>query len=439
MPLVYVLVINWNGREHLEECFRSLLANDYPDARFILLDNASTDDSVEYVTETFGKDSRVEVLECGANLGWSRGNNVGLERTLADNADYVLLLNNDTRLEPGCIKALVDQAESTPEAGAFAPKILLYDTPELLNSIGMEASIIGGGWDRGLGRLDGPRWNEVCEVAGVCGAACFLRVDALRKTGLLPTDFDIYLDDLDLCLRIWDAGYTIVTCPEAVVHHKFSATMGHGKQARRKYYLNTRNRMRVILRNFPASKFWEVAGAYVLGECRAIGRSLLDGDPLRAWAHIRSWLSGLASLRSTLRQRITAKHGESCVYWPLIQRETLFFPGVELPVHGWYRSKTVEGRRVRPMSIHAHYLHETGRLRLTQMNCYPELGALDIDVSLDGEQVAHLTTSGCEELTLELPRGNLVFKASRIFFAEDTGEGMDIGGWVGLEPLSENE
>ncbi|GAG80436.1 unnamed protein product, partial [marine sediment metagenome] len=199
-PLVYVLVINWNGKEHLDECFGSLLAGSYPNARFVLIDNASTDGSAEFVQECYGHDPRVEIIATESNLGWSRGNNVGLEHAIGAGAKYVFLLNNDTVTARDAITMLVETAKAHQELGALAPKMLLYDTPDLLNSVGIDCSIIGCSWDRGLGRLDGPAWNEPQPVIGVCGGACFLCVDALRKTGLLPTDFDIYLDDLDLCL-----------------------------------------------------------------------------------------------------------------------------------------------------------------------------------------------------------------------------------------------
>src|SRR5690554_139516 len=94
-PLVYVVIINWNGREHLDVCFTTLLASDYPNVRFLLLDNASTDGSVAYVRERFGHDDRVCWLACKENYGWSGGNNLGIQAALEAGAAYVFLLNND--------------------------------------------------------------------------------------------------------------------------------------------------------------------------------------------------------------------------------------------------------------------------------------------------------------------------------------------------------
>ena len=429
-PLVYVLVINWNGLKHLGECFETLLRGTYGNARFLLIDNGSTDGSVGFVRDRFGVDDRVEVLECGSNLGWAGGNNAGIRRALEAGADYVFLLNNDTATEPDAVEKLVEMAEPKPDAGALAPKMLMYGCPDILNSVGLECSIIASSWDLGLGRLDGERWNEPRRVIGVCGGAAFYRAEALRKVGLLPPDFGIYLDDLDLCLRMWNAGYEVWSCPRARVRHKFSATMGTGKNTRRKYYLNTRNRARVILRHFPFRHWPRVKLLYAVGEVRAIGRALLDGEPWRAWAHVRSWGSAGAYLPRALAWR--AKHGAVCRFWPLIRQDMMFFGGAPLPEDGWYEVRDVGGETVRPMSRRAVWESEGGPLRVRHVNCYPRLGATRVDVMQYGSRLAVLETVGRDEAVVQTAPGPVEFVSARVFEAEETGEQIDIGGWIGL-------
>ena len=125
---------------------------------------------------------RIEFLALPENLGWSGGNNRGIEQALDAGADYVFLLNNDTAAAPDAIEKLVAAAEASPGYGALAPKMLLFDAPHLLNSLGIECSIIGSSWDIGVGRLDGPRWNTPRKVLGVCGRALVLRSAALRPS-----------------------------------------------------------------------------------------------------------------------------------------------------------------------------------------------------------------------------------------------------------------
>lgn len=430
-PLVYVLVINWNGREHLQECFQTLLQSTYENARFLLIDNGSSDNSAAFVRERFDGDERVEILELGENLGWAGGNNAGMERALAGNADYVFLLNNDTATDPEAIERLVSMAESKPEAGALAPKMLMYDCPDIVNSVGLECSIIGSSWDLGIGRLDGPRWSTPRRVIGVCGGAAFYRAAALREVGLLPPDFGIYLDDLDLCLRMWNAGFEVWNCPGARVRHKFSATMGAGKNARRKYYLNTRNRARVVLRHFPVRHWPRVKLMYIVGECRAIGRSFLDGQPWRAWAHARAWLAGAGYFPSAIYYR--ARNRRPCRFWPLIRTDMMFFGGAPFPENGWYKEREVNGARVRPMSRRAAVDTAGGTLRLRHANCYARLGATKVEVLQNGRPLAMLETTDGGETVVEAQPGGVEFVSHRIFEAEDTGERFDIGGWVGIE------
>lgn len=331
-PTVHVLVINWNGIEHLDACFQSLVSSPYLDAKFVLVDNASTDGSINFVQERFGRDPRVEILALESNLGWSGGNNAGIRRALDAGADYILLLNNDTRVAPNALHKLVALAENETETGALAPKLLMFNEPRFINSIGLIASTIGAAWDRGLGEINGnPKWDEVMQVIGVCGAGFFIRSAALRKAGLLPEDFGIYLDDLDLSMRIWNAGYSIITCPEAVIYHKFSATMGEGKQARRKYHLNTRNRARIVMRNFPANRLFMALIHFKIGELRAVGRAILSGEWWKVWVHARTWFEAIAYVPAAIRERAARKRAgiNECKFWDLMVRRPQFFPGAK--------------------------------------------------------------------------------------------------------------
>jgi len=435
LPLVHVLIINWNGLDHLRECFGSLITGGYTNARFILLDNASQDESTSFVRDTYGHDPRVEILVLPENMGWSGGNNAGIRYALEQHADYIFLLNNDTVTSPDAVEHLVAMAESRPEIGALAPKMVLYDTPDVLNSVGLTCSIIGGCWDIGLGRLDTDRWNTRRPVIGVCGGACFLRADAVRKSGLLPEEFGIYLDDLDLCLRLANAGYELWSCPEAVVRHKFSATMGQGAKYRHKYYLNTRNRFWIIQRNFPFAKAPAIAGALIVGEVRAIGRAILDGDWWKLIVHPKAWGAALAYWpKAWAERRRRRRDGQmSFPFWPLVERKPLFYPGAELPDHGWYAERDVAGVKVRPMARRACITVASHSLRVTHVNCYPHLGPTTIHAYQNGREVATLTSNGKDQVVLDLEPGPLEFRASRIFEAEQTGERVDFGGWLRVE------
>ena len=434
-PLLHVLVINWNGREHLRDCFDALVATRYANARFVLVDNGSTDGSVAFVREHYGHDLRVEFLELPANLGWSGGNNAGMRRALDSGAKYVFLLNNDTRVSPEVFEKTVALAEASPEIGVVAPKMVLFDQPFIVNSVGLLCSRAGASWDIGAGRLDGQQWNGNEPIIGACGGACLIRAEVLKKIGPLPEEFVIYLDDLDLCLRVWDAGYEVHPCPGAVVEHKFSASMGEGDRARYKYFLATRNRFLVILRNFPWLRIAQCLPWIGLAEAKSVGRAALDGLWWRIGAHVRTWLHALRTLPGTLRYRRERRmRGLSMGrFWPLIHRERLFCPGLELPVDGWYSPCTAEGGSVRPMSARAWIDTAGGQLRIFHVNCYPHLGSTHIGVEAGGERLAVLSTRKAETTAIDVAPGRVYFVAERIFRPEETGALTEYGGWVLLE------
>lgn len=429
-PLVYVIIINWNGREHLDACLGSLLASTMENVAFLLVDNASSDGSVAFVRERFGADPRVEILALESNRGWSGGNNEGIGRARVRGADYIFLLNNDTLTEPGALESMVSAMEGDETLGALAPRMVLFDQPEILNSVGLHLSVIGAAWDRGIGRLDSARWHEPVPVIGACGGALFLRASTLAKTGLLPEDFDIYLDDLDLCLRIWSAGYTIRTCPEAVILHKFSATMGQGARARHKYYLNTRNRFRIVLRHFPMARLSHALPNLLVGELRAMGRAVLSGDVWRVPAHFRAWCAALAYLPKAWRFRRAQGAVGTAPYWPLVLDSPLFCPQVVLPEQGWYPPVTLKGERLRPVARHATLDVSDGPLQVRLVNCYPALGPARVSLHAGDRCLATLDTADAAEFQLDFSGGVLTFRAESTFYLEDTGAAHDTGVWL---------
>lgn len=429
---VHVIVINWNGMDHLEACFDSLIATPYDNAAFVLVDNASSDGGVDFVRDRYGDDKRVSILECGENLGWSRGNNVGIENAIESGADYIFLINNDTAIAPDAIPKLVEVAESDKQIGAIAPKMVLFDQPQILNSVGLACSTVGGCWDIGLGRLDAEQWNEPREVVGACGGAAFFRTDAIKAAGLLPDNFGIYLDDLDLCLRIWSKGYRIVSCGDAVIRHKFSATMGASDRARQKYYLNTRNRFRLMARNWPTGIGSMIARHLTIAEARAVGRGILDGDLWKVGVHARAWAGGLQDWRNRGSSALPTR--DACPFWPYICESPPFFPGVPLPVDGWYDETTVRGRRVQPISTRAQYNHKGGALRVDIANCYPECGPVVLRLMYDSESLARFDVAMAETGQVQAPEGTIEIETESAFYAEDTGEAADYGGWLSLTP-----
>lgn len=219
MPQVTVVVLNWNGLRDTLECLESLSHLDYPRYRVVVVDNGSTDGSPAAIRARFPE---MEVIETGENLGYAGGNNVGLRYALAQGADYVLLLNNDTEVAPDMLRRLVEAAEGAPGVGVAGPTICYHDRPEIIWSA-------GGGIDRRRGRTwmigldepdDGRFGAEPREVDFVTGCAMLVRAAALREAGLLDERFFMYYEEVEWCARIRRAGYRIIHVPTAKMWHK---------------------------------------------------------------------------------------------------------------------------------------------------------------------------------------------------------------------------
>jgi len=218
--MISVIIANHNGEEHLEQCLASL-GRPGPELEIIMVDNASSDDSLDLVA---GRFPAVRILLQPKNLGFAAANNIGAE---AAKGDALLLVNNDAWLEPGALELLANRLESDPSAGLVAPRLCYPDgrrqfswSPargvlgEALQQLrnGFEArSWVHGALARGLGRMAGRPWYT---------AACILiRSRAFRQIGGFDTDFFMYFEDVDLCVRLEEAGWCLVQEPRAVVTH----------------------------------------------------------------------------------------------------------------------------------------------------------------------------------------------------------------------------
>jgi len=219
-PKIVAVVLNWCGEEVTTHCLRSLLNSDYPHLSTLLVDNGSPDGSGERLRSSFPE---VEFLQTGQNLGYTGGNNRGIKRSLERNADYILILNNDTVLDPSAVSKLVETTKNVDgPVGGIAPKILYYDDPERIWYAGGEFSPIKGlGLHWRDGELDRPDEAErIREVSFMTGACCLFSAEALHELEGFDEDFFAYVEDAELSLRMKQAGYTMHYQPAArVIHH----------------------------------------------------------------------------------------------------------------------------------------------------------------------------------------------------------------------------
>jgi len=242
-PLVSVIILNWNGKNFLKDCFSSLKNQTYPKLEIILVDNGSTDDSIEFVTKNF---KEVKIIENKKNLGFSAGNNKGI---LSGKGKYFFILNNDTKVDKYCIERLIESIEKDNKIGMSAPKILSLRNPKLIDSVGL--NILSDGMARGRARMeiDKGQYNQIEEILLPSGCAALYRKKMLDEIGLFDEDFFAYCEDVDLGLRGRLAGWKAILVPSAIVYHYYSGTTKDYSDF--KVFLVERNHFWVVLKNFP--------------------------------------------------------------------------------------------------------------------------------------------------------------------------------------------
>jgi len=248
LPLVSVVIPNWNGKEYLRDCIASLREQTYNNLEIIVVDNASTDDSVEYLRKSFPE---VKVIKHSKNLGFGAANNTGIR---AAQGKYIMMLNNDTRLEPKCIEELRKSIDKDEKFGACASKILLEYESNLLDVAGIAVCL--DGLSIGRGRLErGDKFNDEEEVFFASDCACLYKkemLDDIRLTKeIYDEDFFAYADETDMGWRAQLAGWKCIYNPEAVVHHLHSASSSNYSPF--KAFLVERNRIWVAVKSFPVS------------------------------------------------------------------------------------------------------------------------------------------------------------------------------------------
>ncbi len=229
-PAVWIVVLNWNRPQDTLACVSSLRELDYPSFRILVVDNGSTDDSVELFQELPG----VELLVNEENLGFAAGNNQGIQYALDHGADYVLLLNNDTTVSPPLLSRMVEAAQTDPQIGLVGPMIYYSDRPDQVWFAGMRFRHGLYVVRRGL-HLD-PPLDPIEEVDFISGCGMLVPRQTWERIGLFDPRFFMYYEDLDLCVRAKDAGYRIICATEAHMWHALSASTGGPDSPLKQYY-----------------------------------------------------------------------------------------------------------------------------------------------------------------------------------------------------------
>jgi GT2 family glycosyltransferase len=252
-PKVSIIILNWNGLQDTIECLESLEKVTYGNYEVVVVDNGSKGNDVEVLRKRFG--DYICVIGNDENYGFAEGNNIGMRYALEkDNPDYLLLLNNDTVVDPDFLSALAAAAESDPTIGIVGPKVYFHGEPDRLQCAGAKINWWAGTTHLiGCGEVDTGQFDKMRDVDCLIGCALMIRRRMLEEVGLLYAGYFAYFEETDWCARYRRAGYRLSYAPQARIWHKRRLALGRVDEVR--LYYRTRNRFLFMKRNATRLQF----------------------------------------------------------------------------------------------------------------------------------------------------------------------------------------
>ena len=241
---VTIVIPNYNGKHFMEPCLSSLSEQTYKNFHILVVDNASSDGSIEYMEENYPD---IELIKLQKNFGFSKAVNIGIQHS---RTPYVILLNNDTTVDTRYVEEMVKAIEKSPKIFSVSSKMIQMYHPELIDSAGDLYTLLGWGVCRGCGRPVS-NYQKYDEIFTACAGAAIYRHSVFDEIGYFDENHFAYLEDIDIGYRARIYGYYNMYCPTALVYHVGSGTSG-SKYNSFKVKLAARNNLYLNYKNMPA-------------------------------------------------------------------------------------------------------------------------------------------------------------------------------------------
>ena len=282
-PRVAVVILNWNGRNFLESFLPSVIASTYPELEIIVADNASTDQSVEFLQSNY---PLVSLIQNDKNYGFAEGYNRVI--ALLD-FEYFILLNSDVEVSSNWIEPVIDFMESDINIAVAQPKILSYSNRNNFEYAGAAGGYLDAlGYPFCRGRIfdtveeDLEQYDDSSEIFWASGAAFFIKRKYWLETGGFDPDFFAHMEEIDLCWRLKNLGYKIVFCPKSKVFHVGGGTLN--AESPFKTFLNFRNNLVMLQKNLNSVNAFLIIFIRFWLDLLSLIKYLVDGKPQNALA-----------------------------------------------------------------------------------------------------------------------------------------------------------
>lgn len=244
-PKITIVILNWNGYEDTTECITSLQKVKYDNHQIVVVDNGSDAEEFNKLKNNF---LHIEVLRSDVNLGFTGGNNLGIKHSLEKKADYILLLNNDTTVEPNFIETLLKVFEKEPKAGIVAPIINYFNEQNKIWSAGGKIDKLRGAGISKPASISKEDATSEFKVEFVSGCCMLIDSNVLNEIGLFDENYFLYSEDTDLCYRVNRNNREIYVAKDALIYHKTKSSTKAELSALALYY-ETRNRLYFVKKN----------------------------------------------------------------------------------------------------------------------------------------------------------------------------------------------
>ena len=296
--LVSIIVVTWNGKELLKSCLTSIYSQSYKNIEVILVDNASSDNSVSFIKNKFPK---VKIIVNKENAGFCKANNMGYK---ASKGDYVLFLNNDTLVTKNFLEPLIEKLGEKKNNGIVQPKIILYGNRKL-QAGGAFFTNTGFLYHFGFGKNpDDPKYNIPMQIFSANGSCMLVKREVIEKIGLFDEDYFIYMEETDFCHRALLTGYQVWYESKAVIYHLGSMDNSQYKQSVL-LYNSFRNRITTYLKNLEVINLVKILPLTIILYLFAVIIYLGLGKPGNSLAVIKALFYNIIHLDKTLRKRKT--------------------------------------------------------------------------------------------------------------------------------------
>ncbi len=287
---VSVIIVNWNGEQFLERCLSALMDQTVNAHEIILVDNASSDSSLE-IAQRF---PNVKLMAQNQNTGFARGNNLAIEAASKD-SEWIALINPDAFVEAHWLETLLTAATCAPEFDIFGSKLLNAANPALLDGAGDAYHMSGLVWRIGHGSFDSASSANEREIFSPCAAAALYRRSALDEVGKFDEDYFCYVEDVDLGFRLRLMGRRCLYVPQSVVHHVGSGSTG-GQHSDFAVYHGHRNLVWTYVKNMPGALFWLLLPLHLALNLASLAWFALQGRGHVLWRAKRDALKGLPKM-----------------------------------------------------------------------------------------------------------------------------------------------